>query len=80
MTTKLGTTSTANSVSSFCLPFTPFQEKKGGHGGSIPGYRTLALYAPEYDASISLMINTDSDQMMDDIAFPLLVTLLDNLR
>jgi len=44
------------------------------------GSRTLALYTPEYGATISLMINTDGDQVMDDVAFPLLATLLEHLR
>jgi D-alanyl-D-alanine carboxypeptidase len=51
-----------------------------GHGGSIPGYRTMALHSSEYGATVALMINTDGDPVMDAIAFPLLVTLIEHLR
>jgi len=33
-----------------------------GHKGSIPGYRAGAYYLPEYGVTISLLINSDSDE------------------
>ena len=32
-----------------------------GHGGSTLGFRTLALYIPEYGVTISVLINDDTD-------------------
>jgi hypothetical protein len=33
-----------------------------GHGGSTHGYRAIAIYIPESNTTISLLINYDTDQ------------------
>ncbi|MFI1712218.1 serine hydrolase domain-containing protein [Streptomyces litmocidini] len=42
-----------------------------GHNGSIPGYETVTVYLPERDATLVIMINTDSLSQGQEPSTPL---------
>jgi len=48
-----------------------------GHTGSIPGYRTLALYFPDSGSTVVMMINWDTDTALNELIRPLMRSVLD---
>ena len=50
-----------------------------GHSGNAPGYAAACFYLPDYDVSLSMMVNTDAGETMSTI-FDLLPILTTNLE
>lgn len=50
-----------------------------GHGGSIPGYNSVALYSPDYNTTITVMTNFDNEAIYVDIFLALLTVVINHL-
>ena len=49
-----------------------------GHSGNAPGYAAACFYLPDYDVSVSMMVNTHAGEAMPTV-FDLLAILTTNL-
>ncbi len=61
------------------LPVIVAGEEAFGHGGWVFGYSTVMTYFPEYDVSISILLNKNDDNCLSAIADALIRVVIDYL-
>ncbi len=61
-----------------CEKLSLFGMELWGHSGSIAGYNSIAMYSPDLDASIVVLLNTDSGAAFLDLVMALLDVLIDD--